>query len=173
VHAGSTQQSTVTARSPEPRVDTGLVAICGLAVASGLIHVRAAIDHFDVSQLEGMLFLLTANAQLLWAILAYKSATPRLLWAGAVVSVGIALVWAVSRTSGIPFGPHPWVPEAVGMIDLLATLDELVLALAVVARWLRASASSARAMHASVNGASVALMLLSSLELGGVTHHVH
>ena len=31
------------------------------------------------------------------------------------VSVGPLLLWLWSRTLGMPFGPDPWVPEAVGL----------------------------------------------------------
>ena len=36
-------------------------------------------------------------------------------------------VWAVSRTTGLPVGPDPWMPEALGALDLLATGLEIVL----------------------------------------------
>ena len=48
------------------------------------------------------------------------------------VSVGPLLLWLWSRTLGMPFGPEPWVPEAVGLADLAACALELTtLALAV------------------------------------------
>jgi hypothetical protein len=154
-------------------LDSGIAAICGLALASALIHVQAAIDHFEASQLEAALFILLANAQLAWGILVYKSADATLLWVGAGASVLVAGAWAMSRTIGIPIGPHPWAPEPVGMIDLLATLDELLLALAVVMRWSRARGAAARVLRATISGAAVALLLLSSLELAGFSGHVH
>ncbi len=34
------------------------------------------------------------------------------------------VLWAVSRTAGLPFGPEPWMPEPVGRPDFTATLLE-------------------------------------------------
>jgi len=41
-------------------------------------------------------------------------------------------VWIASRTVGVPIAPRPWVPEAVGIADLVETLGELVSVIAVV-----------------------------------------
>jgi hydrogenase/urease accessory protein HupE len=42
-------------------------------------------------------------------------------------------VWAISRTIGVPLGPQPWRPEAVGVADVLSTLDELAAVVLVAA----------------------------------------
>ena len=49
----------------------------------------------------------------------------RILVAGAAGSAAIVFVWLVTRTSGLPFGPNPWVPEAAGAADVISTLDEV------------------------------------------------
>ena len=46
---------------------------------------------------------------------------------GAIVNVGVIAVWLVSRTTGLPFGSQPWIPEPVGFADLFATSFEVVL----------------------------------------------
>jgi len=46
---------------------------------------------------------------------------------GAIVNLGVIALWLVSRTTGLPFGSQPWIPEPVGMADLFATSFEVVL----------------------------------------------
>jgi hypothetical protein len=51
--------------------------------------------------------------------------------------VGLAAViglWLASRTIGLPVGPEPWTPEAVGTADIVCTaLEAVVVALLVLA----------------------------------------
>ncbi len=51
----------------------------------------------------------------------------RLLIAGAVGNLAIVVVWVASRTTGVPVGPDPWTPEAVGVADAVATILEIAL----------------------------------------------
>ncbi len=44
----------------------------------------------------------------------------------AATSLGLVAVWAISRTTGVPFGPEAGVPEAVTRPDFLATMFELL-----------------------------------------------
>ena len=44
------------------------------------------------------------------------------------VNAAIVLLWIVTRTSGVPFGPRPWHAEAIGSLDLFATIVEAVIA---------------------------------------------
>ena len=54
-------------------------------------------------------------------------AVARRLPVGMVANGAMVAVWAVSRTTGLPVGPDPWMPEALGALDLLATGLEIVL----------------------------------------------
>lgn len=42
------------------------------------------------------------------------------------------VVWLLSRIFGLPFGPEPFQPEAVGWKDLLATYDEIAVVVLVL-----------------------------------------
>jgi hypothetical protein len=159
----------MTRHQSEPRVGAGLFLVFGLAWASGLIHVQAASAHSDVSGLEAVLFALLATAQFLWGAAVYREASAALLWAGAAGSVLVADFWAMSRVTGIPFGPDPWSPEPIGLLDVLATTDELLLALLVVVRMQR----TPRAITTVLSGAAIALILMSSLSMAGGAGHVH
>lgn len=71
--------------------------------------------------------------QVLWSVLVVPRAdNRRLLIAGAAGNLAIATVWVISRIVGLPFGPNPFQPEAVGFKDLLATYDEFAVVLLVV-----------------------------------------
>src|SRR3954468_11024118 len=106
------------------RVDDRLVIVCGLAWASGLIHVVAAVQHVDEYLLFAVFFAWLAPLQFAWGVAVYRRPSERLLALGAVGSVLIAVLWVVSRTSGLPIGETPWQPEPVGPLDVLATADE-------------------------------------------------
>jgi hypothetical protein len=116
------------------RLDDRLFLLCGLAWGSGFIHVEAAFDHVSEYALYAIFFALLAPAQFAWGVALYRRPTRRLLWSGAVGSILVAALWAFSRTTGLPIGPEPWTPESVGAIDVISTLDEILLA--VVAAWL-------------------------------------
>ena len=89
-------------------------------------------SHFREYWLFGLLFAIVASLQLVWAEqVRQRPDDRRLLIAGAIGNLGVAAVWVASRTSGLPIGHHPGVPEPVGIKDLLATYDELLLAIVV------------------------------------------
>jgi|SRR5947209_20583595 len=77
------------------------------------------------------------------------------LAAGVVLCLGVVVVWALSRTTGLPIGPEPWQREPVGAADLIATADEVAIVLLVLTR------RGGRL----VTAAGVALILLSSIVL--------
>ncbi|MEA2190869.1 MAG: hypothetical protein QOI73_990 [Solirubrobacteraceae bacterium] len=99
-----------------------------LIFASSLIHAVVTAVHFEEYWLFGALFALTTCLQAGWTALVYGAqlVTRGLLVAGAVGNAALAVVWTLSRTAGLPIGPHPWRPEAVGAVDVLSTLDELI-----------------------------------------------
>jgi hypothetical protein len=55
------------------------------------------------------------------------------LLVGAVVNLGVAAAWVLSRTVGMPIGPEAWTPEAVGVVDVVATLFEVAIVVGSVA----------------------------------------
>jgi hypothetical protein len=155
------------------RLDDRLFLICGLAWSGALIHVVAAIEHVDEYVLYAVFFELLASAQFLLGIALYRSPTRTLLITGATMSLLVVVLWIVSRTLGLPIGPAPWTPEPVGILDVVASADEAVLALLVLLR-LRSTPAGAlgRATAYLVTTTGVLLVLLSSLALtlGGHAH---
>jgi hypothetical protein len=95
------------------------------------------------------------------------------MWLGALGSVAVIAAWTVSRTAGLPFGPEPWNPESVGLIDALATADEAALALLAGVRTLPAHLGPRRLITGAATGLALVLILLSSLTLAGGAPHTH
>lgn len=84
------------------------------------------------------------------------------------------MVWAISRTTGLPVGPAPWRPEPVGAIDSIATADELTLALLVWIYGVRGVGGRVRAallaLRSGVKAGALVLVVLSTLGLLGAGH---
>jgi hypothetical protein len=104
-----------------------LALVAGLLVfASSVIHAAVVNDHVEYYWPSGAFFLVVACAQAAWAVLAYRApSNRRILLAGAIGNGALAVLWAISRTVGMPVGPQPWSPEPIGAADVLSTIDEL------------------------------------------------
>ena len=130
-------------------------------MGAGLIHASVTVAHVREYWLFGLLFAIVAPSQVVWAALVQRRpADRRLLIAGAVANVAVAAVWLVSRTTGLPIGPHAGTPEAVGVKDVLATADELGLALVVAAALVRLDPPGLGALAWTLAGASALGALL-------------
>ncbi len=132
------------------RLRTGLAysprvkLLIGLSAVAGLIHARAMIDHMSHYWLFGVFFGALTYGQVLFAVQLYrKPDDQRWLMPTAIGSLAVVGIWLVSRSVGIPIGPWAGSPEAFGISDVAASLDELLLAAVVLAmlrpdRWLAA-----------------------------------
>lgn len=134
---------------------------------AAFIHFGVAGEHFAEWWLYGVFFLVLAAGQVSWAVLCWQSARRALLFAGAVVNVGVLVLWIITRTTGLPFGPTPGIAEAVGVPDVLCAVLELVsvgLIIAVLVRSRRPAIGAPwRARSAMlVTAAAAALVLLTS-----------
>lgn len=146
-----------------------------LSLAAGAIHAIAMVDHFSHWWLYGAFFLALTYGQVLWGIaLLRKPASDRNLKLGALANLAIVAVWLFSRTIGVPLGPDAGRPEPVGVMDVAATVDQLVLA-AYVAVVVRPDLRVARGLRAlvGVHRVRIGMMLCSAsvfaAMLGG--HH--
>ncbi len=87
------------------------------------------VSHFSEWWAYGAFFLVVMSGQLLWAAWLYRHPDDRrTLVYGAIAGLAIAGVWVVTRTVGLPVGPDAGRPEQVGGIDLMASLDQLMIA---------------------------------------------
>lgn len=115
------------------RVPGFILALSGLALTSGTIHLVATIEHLDVNVPLSAFFALVGVGQVgaAWWIFRRPN-DERMLKRIALGSVIVSLLWVLSRTTGIPFGPEPG-RAAVGVADTITTLQQLVLAAIIVA----------------------------------------
>jgi len=117
------------ATSAEADAATPVHVLTGLALSTGSIHVVASIQHVGDSRQLGVLFALAAAVQLTagWRIHRRPDDRHALLGA-AIACAAIAVIWILSRTVGVPFGPDAGDVESVGVADTIATLEEIALA---------------------------------------------
>jgi hypothetical protein len=175
---GAPPESGATSSGPEV-LDNGLLLACGLSWLCALIHVQAAVDHFDEYVPYSLAFLAVSALQLAWGVGIYRRPSRRLFVTGAVLSLGVALAWLCSRVAGLPLGPDTAGPESVGLLDGVATGDELlIVALMTIAlgpalpgslQWLARRLRSGAARYLT-GGLALAFLVLSSAALAGGFH---
>jgi hypothetical protein len=103
------------------------VVLGSLSAGAAFIHFAVAPEHFREDFRFGLFFVGVATLQLAWGA-AILSGESRTLYSGAAVGNALVLsVWAVSRTTGVPFGPDPWTPESIALLDGVATAYEAVI----------------------------------------------
>lgn len=101
-----------------------------LATASliaGLAHAVATPHHVAESALYGTFFVAVTLGQFAYAgavLGAWRRNVP-LLVAAMAANAAVLVTWVVSRTAGLPVGPHR-TPEAIGAVDLTAAAAEMV-----------------------------------------------
>jgi hypothetical protein len=163
-----------TAPLPLSRTSPRILSIGPLAVLSlgaAAIHFAVMPEHFAEWWAFGVFFGATGWFEALWAVGYVTMPTRRIAALGLVANVATVLLWAASRTVGLPIGPEPWVPEPVGLPDLVATLLEgiLVLGLLTILAIPRSAHTSSRPtlrlMIAATIGASVAIAVVTTVAI--------
>jgi len=101
------------------------LALCSAAAAT--IHSAVVPPHWDEYVPFAVLFAVTGAFQFLWAAAVLVRPVRSVLLVSAVVNLGVAAAWVVSRTVGLPIGPEAWTPEPVGVADVAASVFELAI----------------------------------------------
>jgi hypothetical protein len=101
------------------------IIAAALSLAAAGIHFAVIKEHLEEWVLFGFLFFALGWFQLVWAQVYLVWPRPSVAAAAIVVNLGAVLVWAMSRTVGMPIGPEAWTPEQIGFPDLLATSLEI------------------------------------------------
>lgn len=140
----------------EKSTDIRLASRCAATASAGaaLIHLAAAPMHWGHWVLSALFFVAVAVFQAGWAYLAWTRPTTAVLGAGIAVNLAVAVLWVVSRTDGVPFGPNAGRPEAVEGAGICALLLECYVVMG--AGWALIRASQAE----QVSGVRTALVLL-------------
>lgn len=150
---------------PRARLPVQL-ALCSAAAAT--IHFAVIPPHWDEYVPFAVLFAVSGAFQLLWAAAVLVRPDRVVLLAGAVVNLGVPAAWVLSRTVGMPIGPEPWTPEAVGFADLAATLFELAAAagaVALLSSWGRQLEARTTRVGAQLAATGIGITLFAALAL--------
>jgi hypothetical protein len=129
-------------------------AVLGL-VAAAVIHGGVIGDHFHEDLFYGLFFLVVTALQLCLALMLSTMPTLRLLRYVAAMSGSIAVLYLVSRTTGLPIGPEPWRAEPFGIPDITATCAELVTLAGCGLHLRRATSGNRRHAHRVLPGFTV------------------
>jgi hypothetical protein len=122
-----TEWDTDVGHEPAPRSVALWVAAAGLVIA-GVIHACVAPAQFREFVPFGLFFVVLAVTQLIVAVALLRRPDHRTVGYVALGSVAVVALWLVSRSTGLPVGPEPWVPMTYGVGDVVASCAELVTA---------------------------------------------
>ncbi|WP_166172682.1 hypothetical protein [Rubrobacter tropicus] len=103
------------------------VAAAVLSLAVAMIHLWTAPGYFEVWWGYGTFFLGVAAAQGLFSVGLLRWPGRVLSLAGIFGNLSVIMVYVLSRTSGVPFGPHAGRAEDAGLLDMSATGIELMI----------------------------------------------
>jgi potassium-transporting ATPase KdpC subunit len=103
-----------------------------LLLGGAAIHVAVVPEHLEEYLPFGLFFIVVGAVQVAMAAAVLLRPSRRLFRAALALSVGLPGLWLLSRTAGLPIGPHPGQPEAIGIPDLICTGLEAVTALVLL-----------------------------------------
>jgi hypothetical protein len=125
---------------------TPVFVAAGSLVTAAAVHAVVAPEHFHEYLWFGVFFTVLTVCQVGVAIKIVVQPDRATLLTVGVTSLAVVALWVAARTSGVPIGPEPWRPEAIGALDVLASAAELVATLAcALALWSQRSAPVRRA----------------------------
>ncbi len=114
------------------RTNPAVYAAAGLSFAAALIHLWAMPEHFEEWWGYGTFFVAVAAVQGAFGVALLRRPTQPLLLAGIWANAAIVVLYVVTRTRGIPIGPHDGTVEDAGILDMSATVAEIGLVVALV-----------------------------------------
>jgi len=122
-------------RRPKTAAEELALLAAVLVFAASIVHAVLTADHFEQYWLFGVLFAVATCLQAGWTALVYSAplVTRRLLIAGAAGNAALVVAWTLSTTAGLPLGPRPWKPEGIDAVGVLATADELIAVILLLA----------------------------------------
>lgn len=106
--------------APPRSLDLAVYAASVISIAAAAIHLWATPGHFVEWWAYGVFFLVIALAQGLFGVLLPRWPNQTIALAGIWGNLAIVLLYLLSRTSGIPVGPHAGLAEEAGVLDMAA-----------------------------------------------------
>src|SRR5207244_5312826 len=101
-----------------------LAGLAAFSAGAAAIHFAVVFEHFAEYTLYGVFFLVISWAQLIWPAVLLWRPSRLWLWLGIAGNYVVIVVYVVSRTTGLPFGPDPHNPEPVGALDVVSCVLE-------------------------------------------------
>jgi hypothetical protein len=137
-------------------------AAAAVSLLAAWVHLAYTASHLRQWWAYGAFFLAAGVGQALYAPLVLRRPGPAVALLGIAGNLAIVGMYVVSRTAGVPLGPHAHVPEPAGPIDLATTGAEIVLVGVLL------TLLDTRSRRWAVNGHLAAGALLWALRLSGV-----
>jgi MFS family permease len=158
---------------PRPLTDAARPGAAAALAGAATVHATVIGEHYAEWALAGAFFLALLVTETFLGLWLWRWPSRHAARAVAVTGVLTVAVWAVSRTSGLPFGPADFrVPEAVGAPDVACVvLEQLAAILALLAtdRHTRPRATRERPAavgHATRLGVLGVVLAVTALGLG-------
>lgn len=136
-----------------------------LSLGAAAIHFGVAPSHFAEHPAFLAAFVVMGVLQIGWAMALRERPTRGVLLAGAALNAVIVILWLVTRTTGLPFGPDAGTPESVGVPDATATAFELIVVALSVS--LLNGAMGARSLSSRAATAATLVLALAVAPLAG------
>ena len=114
-----------------PRLLVHLAA--ALSLGAGYVPFAFAESHFQEWWGYGVFFVVAGNLQALFAALLVWRPRAWQPLVGIAGNLAIVVVYVITRTSGIPLGPHARVVEEAGAIDWVTTAAQVAIIAALIA----------------------------------------
>ena len=103
-----------------------LRVVAALSLLAAAIHLWVMPEHLEEWWGYGAFFLVLAVAQGMYGLGLLRWPSRPFLLLGVAGNLAVAMLWLVTRTTGIPLlGPHAGEAEGVGVLDLACTLAEV------------------------------------------------
>ena len=99
----------------------------GLSLLAGWVHLAYMSSHFADWWAYGLFFLAVGAGQAVFAPAILYRPSRWLVIVGLVGNAAVVTMYVVTRTSGVPMGPHEGVVEHAAPIDLATTAVEVAL----------------------------------------------
>ena len=152
--------------------DAVVLAAAFMLAAAALVHLAQTPEHLAAWWVFGALFATAAGLQFGTAIALLRNPTRAAVLRACALNAAIVAVWALSRATGLPFGPQAGDPEAIGWMDVLTTVDELLVIalLSIEAGWCVCSRGGRVSL--ACRGCGIALATVLTLAFAGGVGHV-
>lgn len=155
-----------------PPFAASVVAVASFGAAA--IHAALIGPHLTEYAPEAAFFAVVAVLQFAAGVVVLASPSRRNLLLVAGGSVALIVLWAISRTVGLPTGAERWTPEAIGTADILAAIFEAAAVGAASSPILRRrSGPGLAAIMLMAAAVTIAGILVGGLAHGDPLHAIH